>query len=111
MTTRKTVSLGLGPVTLAAAGLGLALSFVPTAAFAQGMYCGKRSDIIADLERKYGETRRSYGLAQNRGVVEVWASEKGSWTILLTRPGGISCLMAAGQAFEAEENAAPETPA
>ena len=62
--------------------------------------CGKRTEIVKQLHKKYGETRRSVGLQQGRGVVEVYASEKtGSWTILLTRPAGESCLMAAGQSW------------
>lgn len=70
------------------------------------MVCGERAAIIAQLERKYGETRRSIGLQQGRGLVEVYASEKtGSWTILLTDTRGRSCLMAAGDAFEALKTA------
>ena len=66
------------------------------------MVCGKRDAIVAQLERKYGETRRSVGLQQDRAVVEVYASdETGSWTILVTDTDGKSCLMAAGDAFEA----------
>ncbi|MEM6676811.1 MAG: hypothetical protein AAF675_02940 [Pseudomonadota bacterium] len=99
---------------LAAAAALLGTALMPVPANAQrmpGMVCGKRADIVADLERKFGETRRSYGLARQQGVVEIWASEKGSWTILLSRPGGIACLMAAGEAYEAEEGGSPETPA
>ncbi len=65
------------------------------------MVCGEREAIVAQLERKYGETRRSFGLQQGRAVVEVYASEKtGSWTILVTDTAGKSCLMATGEAFE-----------
>lgn len=73
--------------------------------------CGKRTDIIDQLESKYGETRRSVGVQQGRGVVEVFASAKtGSWTILVTDPRGMSCLMAAGEAFELEAVAEADTP-
>ena len=83
---------------------------VPTAASAQTV-CGKRDNIIKQLEAKYGETRRSLGVQQGRGVVEVYAStETGSWTILVTDPRGMSCLMAAGEAFEAEAVAKADTP-
>ena len=65
------------------------------------MVCGERDAIVAQLERKYGETRRSVGLQQGRALVEVYASEKtGSWTILVTDTAGKSCLMATGEAFE-----------
>lgn len=64
--------------------------------------CGKRDNIVQQLQTKYGETRRSVGLQQGRGVVEVFASDKtGSWTITITNPRGLTCLMAAGEAFEA----------
>ena len=66
------------------------------------MICGERDAIVAQLERTYGETRRSFGVQQGRAVVEVYASDKtGSWTILVTDTDGRSCLMAAGDAFEA----------
>jgi hypothetical protein len=88
----------LRDATLAASVL---LAATAGAAEAQ-MVCGKRDAIVAQLERKYGETRRSVGLQQGRAVVEVYASEKtGSWTILVTGTDGKSCLMAAGDAFEA----------
>jgi hypothetical protein len=67
------------------------------------MLCGKRTDIVRQLDEKYGETRRSMGLAGGRGVVELYASdETGSWTILLTTPQGNACMMASGEAFQIE---------
>lgn len=75
------------------------------------MVCGERDSIIAQLEKKYGETRRSVGLQQGRGVVEVYASEEtGSWTILMTDTRGKTCLMAAGEAFQIEQIAEVKTP-
>lgn len=74
--------------------------------------CGERAAVVAELERRYGETRRSVGLQQGRGVIEVWASERtGSWTILLTDAEGRTCLMAAGEAFAPERAREPDTPA
>lgn len=65
------------------------------------MMCGKRTDMVRQLGEKYGESRRSLGLAGGRGVVELFASEAtGSWTILVTSPQGTACLMAAGEAFQ-----------
>lgn len=93
------------------AGLTLAaVAFTGTNAQAQ-MVCGKRESIIAQLEKKYGETRRSVGLQQGRGIVEIYASaETGSWTILVTDTRGKSCLMAAGEAYQSEQIAEIETP-
>ena len=93
---------------------GMAMAVVAAAggpAAAQQIVCGERKAIVAQLEQKYGETRRSIGLQGGRGVVEVYASDKtGSWTILLTDTAGRSCLLAAGDAFEALKVAESETP-
>ena len=82
----------------------LALGFTGVSggyAHAQGASCANRDIIVERLEAKYGETRQSAGLNQNNGMVEVFAStETGTWTILVTMPTGISCLMAAGKAWQ-----------
>lgn len=72
--------------------------------------CAPRAAIIAQLEKKYGETRRGAGL-QNRGAVtEVFASAAtGTWTIIVTRPDGVSCAVAAGEAW-LEETALSAAP-
>jgi hypothetical protein len=41
------------------------------------------------------------GLHQNNTLLEVYASEEtGTWTILVTRPDGVACLIAAGQMWD-----------
>jgi len=88
------------PALVLATVAGIALPAAPAGA---QMVCGQRADMVRQLGEKYGETRRSMGLAEGRGVVELYASEEtGSWTILMTSPQGIACLMAAGQAFQIE---------
>lgn len=62
--------------------------------------CGERVDIIDTLKSRYHETPISMGLAGNGGVVEVFASQKGSWTILVTQPTGVACVVSAGEAWE-----------
>ncbi|MDP7547755.1 MAG: hypothetical protein QGF20_10715 [Alphaproteobacteria bacterium] len=42
-------------------------------------------------------------MSSNGTVVEVLASESGSWTIILTKPNGASCVVATGQAWETIE--------
>lgn len=63
--------------------------------------CGQRTQVVERLQSKYGETRQSVGLAANNGVVELYASEtSGTWTIVITMPNGMTCLVAAGDSFE-----------
>lgn len=70
--------------------------------------CARHDDVIAHLAEKYGETRRSIGLDARGALVEVFASEEsGSWTITLTSPEGVTCMIAAGASFEAVADKLP----
>ena len=40
------------------------------------------------------------GVAKGNGVIEVYASPKVTWTLVITQPNGVSCLIAAGQDLE-----------
>lgn len=77
--------------------------FVGMASFAlaQGQTCGARDAVIERLAERYGESRQSIGMAPEGRVVEVFASlESGTWTITVTMPNGMTCLVASGQSYE-----------
>lgn len=61
--------------------------------------CNKRSEIIDILGKKYGEKRRSFGLQNDRRVLELYASEHGSWTAIRSLPNGLACIVASGEAW------------
>lgn len=64
--------------------------------------CGPRDAVVTRLAEGFGESRQSIGIGANNSVVEVFASkDSGSWTITVTLPNGMTCLVASGQAFEA----------
>jgi len=59
--------------------------------------CAPREALVARLTSEYAETLTARGLQNGAALIEVWSSEeRGSFTILLTRPDGISCVMSAG---------------
>lgn len=62
--------------------------------------CGPRGEFLRQLARNYGEAPVAAGLVSNGAVLEVLASESGSWTIILTRADGKSCVVAAGSSWE-----------
>ncbi|WP_299138096.1 hypothetical protein [uncultured Tateyamaria sp.] len=67
----------------------------------QNRNCGPRELVVNRLAEGYGETRQSMGLGANNAVIEVFASDdSGTWTITVTTPNGMTCLVASGQAFE-----------
>jgi len=85
--------------TITAAATGICL-LAGAAMAAQN--CAPRDMVIDRLAERYGETRQSVGLGANNAVVEVFASRSsGTWTITVTAPGGLTCLVASGQAYEA----------
>jgi hypothetical protein len=97
-----------------AASLGLGALLAATGpAFSQSPNCAMRQHVLDRLASAYGETRQSIGLGSNNQVVEVFAStETGTWTITVTNPNGLTCLVASGQAFEdVAKEAAPGDPA
>ncbi|SPH21003.1 hypothetical protein ASD8599_01744 [Ascidiaceihabitans donghaensis] len=87
----------------------LMIAAMAFAASAQSMRnCAPRDIVIQRLANGFGETRQSMGLGANNSVVEVFASlESGTWSITMTSPSGLMCLVATGQAFEALAEALP----
>lgn len=70
--------------------------------------CAARDKVVGVLAAKYGETRHGIGIASNNTVMEVFASEKtGTWTITVTMPTGVTCMVASGQGYEALAEAVP----
>ena len=61
--------------------------------------CGPRQAIIEQLADRYSEAQRSLGLSRE-GVVEVWYNEETrTFTILLSKPDGTTCLVSSGEAW------------
>ena len=76
--------------------------------------CLPHEEAIARLQRDYGETAQGLGLgSRGQSVMELFASKTGSWTILITRVNGLSCIAASGEDWTAMEGelAAVEEPA
>lgn len=71
--------------------LGLALAEAP---------CLPRSEALAVLSRRFQEVPVGAGLDQAGNLVELLRAPSGSWTLLLTRPGGPACAVAAGQGWD-----------
>ena len=83
------------------------LMFLATASHAQMMVCGKRDVISTALQKKYGEEVRAVGITSTGALVEFYASDTGTWTVLITAPTGQSCIAAEGTDFEILPPAAP----
>lgn len=64
--------------------------------------CAARADLVKILTDKHKEQLVGRGIA-GRSIVEVYVSETGSFTVFRSSPNGVSCMMAAGQDWQAEE--------
>ncbi len=63
--------------------------------------CTDRTDVVDHLSQRYSEKPVAMGMANNGGVIEILASKSGvSWTIILTMPNGMTCMIAAGENWE-----------
>lgn len=90
------------------AASGLIALTAGTALAENAQNCAPREAVVDRLASGYGETRQSMGLGANNQVVEIFASsETGTWTITVTMPNGLTCLVASGQAFEELAEALP----
>lgn len=82
--------------------LALAILLFPSMGFAQtSAQCAPRDAMVEGLASRYGESRHGIGLVANNAVMELFASdETGTWTILITLPNGLTCLVASGENYE-----------
>ena len=88
----------IGTTALAA---GLLLSSTAQAQVApQGAVCGERGKFLTHSGKHHKESPDAMGVTASGRVIEVLTSSGGSWTIIMTHPNGVTCMVAAGQAWE-----------
>jgi hypothetical protein len=63
--------------------------------------CSTRDSVTRQLTERFGESRQAIGLASEVAVVELYVSPGGSWTLLATDARGLSCVIGAGEAWQA----------
>ena len=63
--------------------------------------CGDRAKLIKTLKDQYKEVPVALGLSQkSTEAFEIYASEEGTWTVIMTMSNGMSCVMAAGHSWQ-----------
>lgn len=80
----------------------LMIFLMPDKASAQQPACTARATVLDHLSRRYAEKPVTMGMANNGGAIEVLTTDDGStWTIILTMPNGMTCMIAAGENWQA----------
>jgi hypothetical protein len=63
--------------------------------------CLPHDDAVAKLNQHYGEQPVGLGLGPTgKAMFELFVAETGTWTLLMTRTNGISCITASGNGWE-----------
>lgn len=63
--------------------------------------CTDRANVLNHLSSRYLEKPVAMGLAHNGGIIEILSSKSGSsWTIIITMPDGMTCMIASGKNWE-----------
>jgi hypothetical protein len=86
--------------------LSLLAALWATPTVAQGQ-CAPRTSVVETLASGYGEARSGIGIAANGMVVELFTAPTGTWTLVYTRPDGMTCAIASGEAWEHTKDALP----
>ncbi len=87
--------------------LALVLAVLATTG-ANASICGTRPDIIGQLAARYDEAPLGAGLIHNSGLVEVWVSEAGTFSVIVTSTQGRTCIIAAGHSWQERKAPAGE---
>lgn len=66
----------------------------------QSNLCTSRQAMVKALKGKYHEKRRGMGVVSNVGVMEIYVSATGTWTVVMNMTNGMSCIVAAGRDWE-----------
>lgn len=78
----------------------IASVFSVVTADAQSAKCAPTDDVVALLRDQFGETAGAMGLSQNGFVTQMVGNPgTGTWSAVVQRPDGVSCIVAAGTGF------------
>ena len=96
----------LGILGATALALALLLSLRPAAA-ATPSSCLARADMTQLLASRYAEAPVAAGLSSDGHLIQVYSTgDRATWTIVVTTPQGVSCVIANGEAWDMREKAA-----
>ncbi len=63
--------------------------------------CATHEEVTRHLADNFAEVPIAIALASDNGVIEVFSRGDGAtWTMVVTRPDGKSCIVASGEAWE-----------
>ncbi len=71
-------------------------------ASSQEDFCGDRALMVQKLASEFKENPMAVGMVDQSAVLEIFVSDEGTWTILATDTGGMSCVLSAGEGWQSQ---------
>lgn len=68
------------------------------------------TELVEQLDKAYGEVLTAAGIDAKGNLVQVYSSATGSFTIAITKPGGPTCVVSAGENWVHERTAKMPNP-
>ncbi|CCM74617.1 hypothetical protein [Rhizobium mesoamericanum] len=62
--------------------------------------CAARSEVVNFLDKNFAERLTAVGLINQNVMLEVYAAQSGTWTLLVTDVHGVSCILLSGDSWE-----------
>lgn len=92
---RKLMMLGI------VAGAAAVMTTTSARADEESVGCHAPQEIARLLSADFSEKPVAYGLQQDGTLMQIFASKTGeTWTVVLTTPAGLSCIVAEGTRWE-----------
>ncbi len=91
-----TIVTAIRQVFPAVVGVGVVLWAFPAAT----AVCGSRAEIVGRLLTGHAEIAVSMALGNDGYIYETYASEDRTWSLVVTQPNGLACVIAAGNGYE-----------
>jgi hypothetical protein len=91
---------------IAALGSTGAMALMVSPAYAAA--CAPHDEFSRHLEMNYQEKSDGIGVANDGSLFEIFTSDKGTWSLLITNGRKISCIVAAGDMWVGNPALGPE---
>ncbi len=85
------------------------LCLAPVASSAQQAPCGPTGAVEKRIHDQYGETIAGAGMSQGNAVFTLVNPTTGTWTILMRRPDGMTCVLMGGTGYAMQDPIKPGT--
>lgn len=88
------------PLAILVGVTALTMTVIGTANAQSKTPCAPRAEVVKSLDGLFNETPAARACVADGALMEVFVSSEGTWTMLLTSPQQMSCLVGSGDNWE-----------